>query len=201
MAEHSVRRMRITGRETDMSSRLYKLGIIVGRFQTFHLGHQDMIDTAIELCEDVGVFIGSSQESGTEKNPFSYEVRESLIRRIYGGSISIFPLPDIGVGNNAKWGEYVLKNVSDRFGRLPELFISGKEGRRESWLSSEAGMDTAELYIPKSIEISASEMRGFFIKNDADSWRRYTDPRLWDSFKELRRTVMDSCMNTDTASI
>ena len=189
------------GKDRDMSNRPYRLGVIVGRFQTFHLGHQDMIDTATELCEEVGVFIGSSQESGTEKNPFPYEVREALIRRIYGESIRIFPLPDIGVGNNAKWGEYVLKNVSDRFGRLPELFISGKEGRRESWLSGEAGMGTAELYIPKSIEISASEMRGFFINNDAEAWRRYTDPRLWDSFGELRRLVMDSRMNTGTASI
>ena len=46
----------------------YKLGITVGRFQTFHKGHQVMIDKAIELCDKVGVFVGSSQESGTNKN-------------------------------------------------------------------------------------------------------------------------------------
>ena len=47
----------------------YNSGIIVGRFQTFHNGHKDMIDRAVELCEEVGIFIGSSQESGTFKNP------------------------------------------------------------------------------------------------------------------------------------
>ena len=70
----------------------YKLGITIGRFQTFHKGHQVMIDKAIELCEKVGVFIGSSQESGTNKNPFSYEMRESILKKIYGDRISIYPL-------------------------------------------------------------------------------------------------------------
>ena len=184
-----------------MDTKQYRLGIIVGRFQMVHFGHQDMIDTALNMCDSVGVFIGSSQESGTEKNPFSYEVREGMLRSVYGGDISIYPLPDIGVGNNAKWGEYVLKNASDRFGMKPDLFVSGKEGRRQAWLDSEAGTDTAELYIPKTIEISASEMREFFINNDKAAWKKYTDPRLWDSFDKFRRIVMDSYLNTETASI
>ena len=184
-----------------MDAKQYRLGLIVGRFQTVHSGHQDMIDTALRLCDTVGVFIGSSQESGTEKNPFSYKTREGMLRSIYGDSISIYPLPDIGVGNNAKWGEYVLENALGRFGRKPDLFVSGKEERRQAWLESDAGTDTAELYIPKSIEISASEMREFFINNDKAAWSRYTDPRLWDSFDELRRIIMDSYMNTETASI
>ena len=184
-----------------MNNKPYDLGIIVGRFQTFHLGHQDMIDKAIELCSTVGVFIGSSQEAGTEKNPFSYELRKSLLESIYGDRIKIFPLPDIGVGNTSKWGDYVLENVMQRFGRQADIFISGKEERRLDWLGSTAGRGIAEMYIPKSINISASELREHFINGDIAAWKRFTDKRLWHRFDELRGIVLNSYENKDTASI
>ena len=101
----------------------FRLGLIVGRFQTLHLGHQAMIDTAAALCEKVVVFIGSSQESGTAKNPFTYEMRRKYLRKVCGRRIKIYPLPDIGVGNTPEWGEYLLNNVTERFGEsfMPEL--------------------------------------------------------------------------------
>ena len=57
----------------------YKLGILVGRFQTIHAGHEKMVNTALQLCEQVGIFVGSSQEALTSKNPFSYEIREEML--------------------------------------------------------------------------------------------------------------------------
>ena len=56
----------------------YKLGFVVGRFLAFHNGHADMMKKALEICDEVTVLIGSSQESGTEKNPFPYKVRENF---------------------------------------------------------------------------------------------------------------------------
>lgn len=179
----------------------YRLGITVGRFQTFHNGHKDMLDKALALCERVGVFIGSSQESGTSNNPLSYEMREELLRRIYGDRIEICPLPDIGVGNNARWGDYVLRSTVEAFGRQPDLLISGKEERRLDWFDSVRGLAIAELYVPKTVHISASEMRALFVAGDFETWKKYADPRLWDEFESLRRTVLASCGNTETASL
>ena len=59
----------------------FELGIMVGRFQTFHIGHEYMIEKAVAVCGKVGIFIGSSQESGTAKNPFTYAQREAVLRR------------------------------------------------------------------------------------------------------------------------
>ena len=129
----------------------YSLGIMVGRFQTLHIGHTQMIRKAIELCDEVGIFIGSSQEFGTAKNPFSYEMRKALICDIFGESVKVFPLPDIGVGNVPEWGEYVLKNVFDNFSQFPDLFISGKEERRAVWLAGETGKAIDEIYISNCI--------------------------------------------------
>lgn len=184
-----------------MSKKAYSLGIMVGRFQTLHTGHQYMIDKAVEICDEVGIFIGSSQESGTNKNPFSYETRERLLKAIYGDRIHVYPLPDIGVGNNSQWGDYVLKNVKERFGRAPDLLASGREERRLAWFDSEEGLCISELYVPKTIDISASQMRQFFIDGNREEWKKYTDPKIWDSYEQLREAVLNSKDNTDTASI
>lgn len=183
-----------------MREKAYKLGIIVGRFQTLHKGHECILDKAVELCSEVGIFIGSSQESGTLKNPFTYDTRKRLLEKLYGTSVKIYPLPDIGVGNNRAWGEYVLINVRERFNKAPDLLVSGKEDRRVSWFDS-LGADASELYIPKTIDISATKMREFFISGDFESWKSYTNEKLWDEYESLRAEVLASKDNPFTSSI
>ena len=67
----------------------FSLGILVGRFQVLHAGHAQMIQTAIDLCGTVGVFVGSSQESGTCKNPFPYALREEMLLKLFGDQIRV----------------------------------------------------------------------------------------------------------------
>ena len=150
----------------------FALGILVGRFQTLHAGHQQMIETALSLCGQVGIFIGSSQESGTRKNPFPYELREKM-----------------------------LENVKARFGRLPDLLVSGKEARRLDWFDSVEGVRIAELYIPKTIEISASQMREFLLRDDRASWERYVSREIHSLYPELRALMLASQKNERTMSI
>lgn len=177
------------------------LGILVGRFQTIHAGHEQMVRTALALCSRVGIFVGSSQEAGTEKNPFSYETRAALLRLLFGEQVDIFPLPDIGVGNNGSWGEYVLQNVKAQYGTYPDLLVSGKEARRISWFDGLEQVRISELYIPKAIEISASQMRRFFLCDDRAHWQQYTNPILWGQYDALRAQVLQSKDNRQTASL
>ena len=184
-----------------MEDKPFSLGILVGRFQALHTGHEQMIHTALALCDRVGIFVGSSQESGTANNPFSYETREGLLRLLFGNRVDIFPLPDIGVGNNAAWGEYVLENVQQQYHRAPDLLVSGKETRRISWFDGIGGLRISELYIPKTIDISATEMRQFFLRDDFESWKKHTNPRLWSKYPELREIVLASQSRRETDSI
>ena len=177
----------------------YELGIIVGRFQVLHLGHIDMIDQALTLCNEVGILIGSSQESGTLKNPLTYEKRCEVIHSIYGDSVKTFPLPDIGVGNVSAWGDYVLENVKIFFGRLPDVLVSGEEDRRTSWLNDDSGID--EVFVPKTIDISATQMIQYLIEDDRASWKKYIDPRFYPMYEELRQIVIMSKDNLDTKSL
>ncbi len=179
----------------------FSLGILVGRFQVVHAGHEQMISTAIALCGRVGIFIGSSQESGTSKNPFPYELRRELLTNLFGDAVEIYPLPDIGVGNTAAWGDYVLENVRERFGCMPDLLVSGKESRRLDWFDSVQGVRIAELYIPKTIEISASKMRRFLIEDDRDAWESFVNPRNHALYPKLRQLALASRDHQETRSI
>ena len=59
----------------------YKLGLICGRFSPIHNGHKMIIDKSLEICDRTLVFVGSAQESGTLRNPFSADFRIDLLRK------------------------------------------------------------------------------------------------------------------------
>ena len=110
----------------------YKIGLVLGRFQGVHFGHESIIEHALALCEEVLVFIGSSDKSGTKENPFPYELRYNMLHDIYKDSIHIYPLPDLGVGNVPKWGDYVIENAIKVLGK-PDLIIYGEEPKLNTW--------------------------------------------------------------------
>lgn len=86
---------------------------VIGRFQPFHKGHKALIKKALSVSKRVIVFIGSSQENRTEKNPFrpcermkmilaSFDVKEQ--RRLV-----FVPLPDYA--NNADWLDHITSSL------------------------------------------------------------------------------------------
>lgn len=184
-----------------MATKPFSLGVVVGRFQTIHSGHEEILHKGIALCDALLILVGSAQESGTEKNPYSYELRERMLRAVFGAEPLIYPLPDIGVGNNSHWGSYVLGKTVEYVGREPDLLISGKEERRVEWFDSVQGLRIAELYLPKTDPISASQMREYLLQDEEDCWRAQSNEKLWPLYKLMRRQVLAAMGNTDTASL
>ena len=86
-----------------MSNR--KLGFVIGRFQPFHNGHKHLIETAYNNCDELVVFIGSAQESRTEKNPFTFQERWRMLHdelNVNGNRKILFvPLNDYNT--NQEW--------------------------------------------------------------------------------------------------
>ena len=80
-------------------------GLLIGRFQPFHLGHLDAVLFGLSRVENLFVCIGSSNKSNERKNPFSAEERREMITLSIEPSITdrikIFDIPD--VGDHEKW--------------------------------------------------------------------------------------------------
>ena len=80
-------------------------GLLIGRFQPFHLGHLDAVLFGLSRAENLSIGIGSSNKSNERRNPFSAEERtEMIISSIESSMIDrlkIFDIPD--VDNHEKW--------------------------------------------------------------------------------------------------
>ena len=75
----------------------FKYSYVLGRFQPLHLGHEVLIQKALDVSDTVIVFLGSSQESRTTKNPLTVEERIYLFYSKFKEDIHRFiflPLED-----------------------------------------------------------------------------------------------------------
>jgi len=88
-------------------------GLLIGRFQPFHLGHLDAVLFGLARTENLFICIGSSNKSNERKNPFSAEERREMILTSIEPSIAdrikIFDVPDIG--DHEKWTFEIDKTV------------------------------------------------------------------------------------------
>ena len=175
--------------------KLYNIGMIIGRFQVLHRGHESMIKHALELCDKVVVYIGSSQEQRTNTNPFSFEERENMLKCVFETEhackrLIIRPLPDIGVGNNDFWGSYVMSTFKKEFHRLPDLYVTGCEKERVSWFTNKLAPTTDELRLTrKNINVSGTWCRQTLLANDYEQWCKLVPYELYDKFEEYKNIL------------
>lgn len=175
---------------------VFDTGLIVGRFQTFHKGHQSLIETGLKLCDRVIIFVGSAQESGTERNPFNITTRVNVIREVYPDKdrVFIYALPDLTSENDITpdWGRFVLENVDRFIFKAPELMIYGNDEARSRWFDPEDIKDTAEFIIPRSrLPISATMLRQLMVNDNRREWMKWVDPKLHKMYDQLRAELMN----------
>lgn len=175
----------------------FQYGFILGRFQHVHLGHEKMIDTALEVCSNVLLFVGSAQLQGTLRNPYGVELRMELLRKIYGDRIWLAALPDYThEGDHSHdWGRYLL-GAARQFGRehaLPELdlMIYGNDEERESWFPQEEMASISRLILPRAkLPINATRLREALASNDREFWERYVNASLYEDYERLRDELL-----------
>ena len=154
-------------------------GLFVGRFQPFHLGHLKAIEWILERCENVTVVIGSSQESFTERNPFTFEERKEMIKRslekesVKEERYEIFGAPD--VFNCERWVRSILDKA--KFG---VVFT------RSLWVKQ--CFDLFEIAVkehPMFERYSARKIRRMMMEEDKD-WEELVPRTVSKSVKEIR---------------
>ena len=173
----------------------YDSGLLVGRFQTFHKGHQSLLDTGLDLCDRMIVLVGSAQECGTERNPFNIITRVNAIRAVYNDEkrVQIYALSDLTNENDITpdWGKYVLDNVKMYIHKAPELMIYGNDEARSRWFDQEDIKDTSEFIVPRArIPVSATMLRDFMVKDMREEWMKHVDQKLHKEYDSQRAQLM-----------
>ena len=173
----------------------YDVGLICGRFQTLHKGHEKLISTGLMLCDRLLILIGSAQECGTERNPLNINTRTRMLKEVYGDdpNIMIYGLSDLTDESDIRpeWGRYLLDNVDRYIYKNPELMIYGNDDSRSGWFSKEDLKNTTELIINRhELPISATMVRQYMVEDKRKEWMELVNPKLHKMYDEIRRELM-----------
>jgi len=84
-------------------------GLLIGRFQPFHLGHLEALKFALSKVDKLWVGLGSSNKHVEKNNPFTAEQRKEMILASIDDSmkekILLYFIPD--VDNHIRWIEKI----------------------------------------------------------------------------------------------
>ena len=84
-------------------------GLLIGRFQPFHIGHLSAVKFALSKVENLWIGIGSSNKSHEKRNPFTADERKEMILSSLDSEnvkkIQVYYVPDIG--DHEKWTYHV----------------------------------------------------------------------------------------------
>ncbi len=137
--------------------RPYAKGMLVGRFQPFHLGHLEAAKYALSVCDKLVVCIGSSQTSGTRHNPMDAGTRIEMIKAAIDAAgiaherIEFLEAPDFG--SDSTWMNY----IKNRHGDIEVVFSENE------WVQRIFREEGIAVVIPPLFR--RSELSGTAIRN------------------------------------
>lgn len=179
-------------------NKFYDLGVICGRFGHEHLGHVSLFDTCQKFCKRTLILVGSAQESGTLRNPFTVETRIAVIRQTYPhiseDALIIKGINDLKneFNTNNDWGKYLKSQVELHMGKFADLLVYGNDGFRTSWFAPEDLISTDQLVISRTaLNVSATMVRGLLVIDDEETWKRCVHPNIHGMYPNLRAELMN----------
>lgn len=178
---------------------MYDTGMLIGRFQPFHLGHFIILKRALDQCNKVIVVIGSAQESGTPLNPLSASEREQIITDGFVNRLDSNSLEKIKFlhlndrenwSNDSSFGEYVINAIEHAYRVTPNVVFEGKESSRNSWFDT-IDIDVVQISRNKCT-VSGTKLREAIYNGDRLMWEAQCAPGTEDSFDNIREAILNA---------
>ena len=135
-------------------------GLLIGRFQPFHLGHLEALRFALSKVDKLWLGLGSSNKPTEKNNPFSAEERKEMILSSIDDSmkekISIYFIPDLD--NHVRWIEKIDTIV-------PEFDIVFSNDELTHHLYSKRDVQVMSIPFLKRNELSGTNVRDLIISD------------------------------------
>lgn len=158
------------------------IGVYAGRFQPFHLGHLSAIKHITSICDETYVLICSKKgDSPTDdRNPFSYEEREQMIKRSMGLPQLVHYRHVCDQDNDQEWTRVIE-------GTLPKgRIISFSNNPHTTTAFKAHGYETRSLPIVYD-NISATIIRKHIIRNEP--WKHLVPAGTFDTITEIQTII------------
>jgi nicotinamide-nucleotide adenylyltransferase len=154
-------------------------GFLVGRFQPFHNGHAQLIETILEDVDELIFGIGSAGESHTDRNPFTAGERilmttKSLERLSTETTVYTVPIEDLN--RNSVWVSHV-QSISPRFD------IAYSNNPLVIQLFTEAGVEVRQTPMFDRETLKGSEIREAM--REGGNWQSHVPEPVIDVIEEI----------------
>ncbi|MGZ5538758.1 MAG: nicotinamide-nucleotide adenylyltransferase [Halobacteriota archaeon] len=125
----------------------------IGRFQPYHLGHQEVLEKIARECEEIIVGVGSAQLSHTFSDPFTAGERILMIMRSLADiNVLFYVIPIEDIRRNAIWVSHVMTMT-------PPFDVVYTNNPYVVRLFNEAGFDVKSSPLYQREKYSGSEIR------------------------------------------
>jgi nicotinamide-nucleotide adenylyltransferase len=135
-------------------------GLLIGRFQPFHLGHLDALRFALSKVDKLWIGLGSSNKPLEKNNPFSAEERKEMILssidKFMKQRIQIYFIPDLE--NHIKWIEFIATLVP----KFDVIFTNDELTRH---LYSKRGVEVLSIPFVNRDILSGTNIRDMIISD------------------------------------
>lgn len=155
-------------------------GLMMGRFQPFHLGHLDLAKQILDECDEIIIAITSSQFNYLEKDPFTAGERIQMIHdSLRESSLDLNRCYVLSIENQfniSTWASY-LKSALPHFDRV----YSGND--YVSMLLSDSGIDVVKPKFFERDQHNATKIRSMIISND--NWRVLVPNAVYELLRKI----------------
>jgi nicotinamide-nucleotide adenylyltransferase len=140
-------------------------GFLVGRFQPFHDGHEQLVRNIVEQVDELVIGIGSAGDSHSVRNPFTAGERVMMITKTLEAlETTTYAVPIEDLNRNSVWVSHV-RSMSPRFD------VAYSNNPLVIQLFREAGVEVKQTGMFNREELKGSEIRELMI--DGGAWREY----------------------------
>ncbi|MDH3312252.1 MAG: nicotinamide-nucleotide adenylyltransferase [Nitrosopumilus sp.] len=169
-------------------------GLMMGRFQPFHLGHLDLAKQILDEYDEVIIAVTSSQFNYLEKDPFTAGERIEMIHNsLKESSLDLSRCFVVSIENQfnvSTWVSY-LKSALPYFDKV----YSGNN--YVSMLLGDSGIDVVTPVFLDRTQFSATKIRAMIISDE--NWKDYVPNAVYELLTKInaknRLTVIS---NSDT---
>lgn len=185
----------------------YDFGIVIGRFQPFHLAHQKLIQHSLSLAEKTIVILGSARSASDVKNPFTPAMREEIIRacfpqeenRLIFRSVRDYPY------NDHVWTaeiQNIVEEITDEK-EMPKIAIVGFfKDRTSYYLNLFPQWNFEEFYVSdkKLLSINATNIREKFFTG-SDDWKEFVPAQVATTLDVFKQTEIFTNLEKEFAYV
>lgn len=172
-----------------MEENSFDLGLVVGRFEPIHLGHEKLIDISLKSCDKTALLV--TYNNLDKNNPFSFEYVIHLINKIYSNEIESGRLKVIPFKNdtefNESYGDKIISVVNENFSKKPDFIVYGSDKNISKCFSNVARKNIFEVKVNREeLNISATDIRKALNENNIEFIKKYINPKIYDEISSMK---------------